>query len=191
MLISHHISWFLKHSPEVLLNVPILVARRHLLIIPLIHLPLLLLPVRLLLLLFLLLKLRLRLQPLLDLLLLLEVLHVLIILLLQVRVQLLLRLQDFLQYISLLLDVQLNHELVVLEGDGTHLHVIGFEQVRRPGVDDGDTLLLAALNRVLFGQLSALLNGFGRQLVIAGVGEVHAQVDVSGGQAINMEPINS
>ena len=179
---------YLEASPEVLLRIPILVARGHLLIILLILVPLLLLPVRLLLLPLLLLQLRFGLQALLDLLLLLVPLHVLIILLLQVRVQLLLRLQNFLEYISLFLDVELDNEGVVFEGDGAHLHVICLEQVRRPGVDNGDTLLLAALDRVLFGQLRALLNGFGRQLVIGGVREVHAQVDVRGGQAINMEP---
>ena len=97
-----------KPSPEVI-SVPILVARRHILIISLIIVPLLLLPVRLLLALFLLLELRLCLQPLLDLLLLLVMLHVLIILLRQVGVGLLLRLLDFLQYISLLFDVELVH----------------------------------------------------------------------------------
>ena len=170
----YHVS---EHSPEVI-SVAILVARRHILIISLIIVPLLLLPVRLLLALFLLLELGLGLQALLDLLLLPVLLHVLIILLLQVGVGLLLRLLDFLQYISLLFDVELDHEGLVLERDGTDLHVIGLEQIRGPGVDYGDTLLLAALNRVFFGQLSTLLEGFGRQLVIAGVRHTHTQVDV-------------
>lgn len=77
--------------------------------------------------------------------------------------------------------------LVVLEADLTGRHGAILLQVRPGRVDDGDVVLLVALDRVGFGQLRAVREQlFGDR--IPGLVVAHAQVDVGGAEVVDVEP---
>jgi hypothetical protein len=77
--------------------------------------------------------------------------------------------------------------LVVLEAHLTRRHGAILLQVRPGSVDDGDVVLLVALDRVGFGQLRAVRE----QLLgdrIPGLVVAHAQVDMGGTEVVDVEP---
>ena len=77
--------------------------------------------------------------------------------------------------------------LVVLEAHLTRRHGAILLQVRPGRVDDGDVVLLVALDRVGLGQLRAVreqLLGDG----VPGLAVAHTQVDVGGTEVVDVEP---
>lgn len=77
--------------------------------------------------------------------------------------------------------------LVILEAHLTRRHRAILLQVRPRRVDDGDVILLVALDRVGLGELRAVRE----QLLgdrIPGLVVAHAQVDVGGTEVVDVEP---
>eukprot|EP00353_Schmidingerella_taraikaensis_P016054 CAMPEP_0185612732 /NCGR_PEP_ID=MMETSP0436-20130131/23246_1 /TAXON_ID=626734 ORGANISM="Favella taraikaensis, Strain Fe Narragansett Bay" /NCGR_SAMPLE_ID=MMETSP0436 /ASSEMBLY_ACC=CAM_ASM_000390 /LENGTH=122 /DNA_ID=CAMNT_0028246343 /DNA_START=199 /DNA_END=563 /DNA_ORIENTATION=+ len=107
---------------------------------------------------------------------------------LQVRVLLSLRLHYSLDDLLIFINNDTLDHLVVVEGDSAGLHADRFLQVFGPGVVDTNTGFLAALDRVSLGELGALLDDVLGDLAVVVDGRRQAQVDVSGGEVIDVEP---